>query len=260
MFDNDLNSGALNMEHLQNTSLNFVETICAIVSMPVEMLIRPQYGTMYFPVPVVFCCGILMLLLPAVSSAWTSLTQMVPFFHYPPPLGLFDFGALAKLYYLLSAVHGYRLWQRMEREQHSQYEGPPLPFFAILPKGQSFWFTRIVLEPCFVFLAATVLEDLFIVQPSLGAYLHCAGLALAMKNFVSYFRSWRGLRKILDIQNSAPAIVRLVENKSTPEDEATLHIASFPKNLDPQIRRAAAVHYAHSVSPEINNPEISRGE
>src|ERR1035438_6746473 len=72
-----------------------------------------------------------------------------------------------------SAAHGYRLFQRilhMDREVHSQYEGPPLPFFALLPKSQSFWFTRIILEPCFVFLAATVLEDIFIVQSTLGAY------------------------------------------------------------------------------------------
>jgi hypothetical protein len=145
----------------------------------------------------------------------------------------------------------------MDREVHSQYEGPPLPFFALLPKSQSFWFTRIILEPCFVFLAATVLEDLFIVQSTLGAYLHFAAFALAMKSFISWFRSWEYLRKILDIANAAPVMARLVEDKATPEDRATMHLASFPKDIDPQMRRRAAVHMAHSISPENNYPEIT---
>jgi hypothetical protein len=46
------------------------ETICSIISMPVEMLIRPQYGTRYFSVPVTFFSGALMLLLPALSLMW----------------------------------------------------------------------------------------------------------------------------------------------------------------------------------------------
>src|SRR5450755_2858927 len=253
MLGTESDSGALNMEHLQNSSINLVETLCSIISMPVEMLIRPQYGTRYFSVPVTFFSGALMLLLPALSLTWASVMQMIPFGRYAPPPGMFDFGSLTKLYFLLCLVHGYRLWQRMlhmEREEHSQYEGPPLPFFHLIPKGQSFWFTRIILEPCFVFLGATALEDLFIVQSPLGAYLHFAALALAMKSFISWFRSWEFMRKRLDIANLAPRMARLIEDKATPEDRATMHLASLPKDLKPEIRRATAVHMAHSISPE----------
>jgi hypothetical protein len=261
MFESDADSGALNMEHLQNSSINIVETFCSIVAMPVEMIIRPRYGTRYFPVPVTFCSGVMMLLLPPILSLWAGFMRMFPASHYSPAEGLFDFVAMSRLYFLLCAVHGFRLWGRMlhmEREQHSQYEGPPLPFFSLLPKSQSFWFLRIIIEPCFVFLLATVLEDLFIVDGGLGGYLHCAALALACKNFVSWFRSWQFLRKILDMRSAAPAMVRLVENKATPEDLATMHLASFPKDLDPQIRRAAAVHIAHALSPEINNSQFAQ--
>ena len=77
----------------------------------------------------------------------------------------------------------------MEREQHSEYEGPPLPFFALLPKSQSFWFTRIVLEPCFVFRRCNrACRTFSSCSPALAAYLHFAALALAMKNFISWFR------------------------------------------------------------------------
>jgi len=263
MLGNESESGAMNMEHLQNSSINLVETICSIVSMPVEMLIRPQYGTRYFSVPVTFCSSVLMLLLPALAMMGASIMQMIPFGRYVPPPGMFDFAAMTKLYFLLCLIHGFRLWQRMlhmERELHSEYEGPPLPFFHLIPKGRSFWFTRIILEPCFVFFAATVLEDLFIVQSGLGAYLHFAALTLAMKNFISWFRTWEVIRKILDRKNSAPAMARLIENKATEEELAPMHLAGFPKNIHPQMRRAAAVHMARTISSEPYNAEATQGD
>jgi hypothetical protein len=253
MFNNEAESGEMNVEHLQNTALNVVEMICGVVSCPVEMILRPWYGTRYFPVPVVFGSGVLMLLLPGIALLFTSVVQMIPFARYAAPPGLFDFASLTKLYFLLSIVHGIRLWRRMihmEREQHSRYEGPALPFFAFLPKSDSFWFTRIVLEPCFVFLAAIVLQDLFIVQSGLGIYLQVAGLALGLKNFVSWFRSWEYLRQVLDMRIGGPVIAKLVDNKATDEDLAPMHLASFPKDLDPAIRRAAAAHIARAFAPE----------
>jgi len=42
-----------------------------------------------------------------------------------------------------------------------------LVFFQLLPKSSSFWFTRIVLEPAVVLIAATVLGRLFIFQSGL---------------------------------------------------------------------------------------------
>jgi hypothetical protein len=253
MFSNDSEPGEMNVEHLQNTALNVVDMICSVISCPVEMILRPWYGTRYFPVPVMFGSGVLMLLLPAIALLFTSVVQMIPFSRYAPPPGLFDFASLTKLYFLLSIVHGIRLWRRMihmELEQHSRYEGPALPFFALIPKSQSFWITRIVLEPGVVFLAAIVLQDLFIVQSGLGIYLEIAALALGVKNFVSWFRSWEFLREQLDLAITGPGIAKLLDNTATQEDLAKMHIASFPKNLDPKIRQATAAHIARAISPE----------
>jgi hypothetical protein len=137
----------------------------------------------------------------------------------------------------------------MELEDHSQFEGPPLPFFYLLPKSRNFWFTRIVLEPVFVLLAATVLEDLFIIQSGLALYLRFVALALAMKNFIGWYRAWEFLRNLLDTRNAGPIIAKLVENKASEEDLAPIHLASFPKNIAPEIRRAAAAHIARVFSP-----------
>jgi hypothetical protein len=254
---------AFNASHLESGAINGVETLCSIISMPVEMIIRPQYGTRYFSVVVVFCSSVLMLLIPTLSSMSTGVMQMIPFSRYTPPPGLFDFGSFTRLYFLLLFVHGFRIWRRMihmELEVHSEFEGPPLPFFLMLPKGQSFWFTRIVLEPCFVYLAATALEDLLIVQPSLASYLHFAAFALVCKNFVSWFLSWAYLRQIFDMRNVAPILAKLVDDTATQEDLAPVHLASFPKDLDPKLRQAAALHIAHALSPENYNKTPAQGD
>lgn len=138
----------------------------------------------------------------------------------------------------------------MELEQHSRYEGPALPFFAFLPKSNSFWFTRIVLEPCFVFLAAIVLQDLLIVQSGLGTYLQVATLALAMKNYVRWFRTYQFIRDGLDNAFAAPEVAKLLDNTATQEGLAKINVAGFPKDLDPTTRRAAAVQIARAISPE----------
>jgi hypothetical protein len=254
---------AFNPAHLESGAINGVEAVCSIISMPVEMLLRPQYGTRYFSVVVVFCSSVLMLLIPTFAAMGTGVMQMIPFSRYTPPPGLFDFGSFTRLYFLLLFVHGFRIWRRMihmELELHSEYEGPPLPFFALVPKGQSFWFTRIVLEPCFVYLTATVLEDFLIVQSGLASYLHFAAFALVMKNFVSWFLTWEYLRKIFDTRNLAPILVKLVDNTATQEDLAPVHLASFPKTLDPKLRQAAALHLAHALSPENYNEVPAQGD
>jgi len=105
-----------------------------------------------------------------------------------------------------------------------------------------------------------VLEDLFIVQSGLGAYLHFAALMLAMKKFIGWFRTWKYLRKMLDIRFAAPAIVKLVDNEATDEDLAPMHLASFPKNLDPDIRQAAASHIARLYSPETSSAKNTQGD
>jgi hypothetical protein len=246
-------SEEMQVEHLQNNALNFVDVICSVIAQPVEIILRWQYGTRYYPVPVTFFAATMMLLLPIVFALFTSVRNMIPFTHAVPTAGMFGLGSLAELYFLLSAIHGVRLWKRMlhmETEIHSEFEGPALPFFQVLPKGRSFWFVRIVWEPVFVLLLSVVLQDLFIIQSWLSLYLRFAALALTMKSFINWFRGWEYLRQLMDMQNAAPTIAKLVANQATEDDLAPIHLASFPKNINPDIRNAAVTKIARAYSPE----------
>jgi hypothetical protein len=264
MFTNQAGqSGALNINQLQETAMNLVENFCAVICRPVELILRPWHSTRYFPVPVMFFSNVLMIFLPFFSAMAIGAVSMIPFVRLQLPPGLFDIGSLAKLYFLLSFVHGIRLYRRMldmSLEICSEFEGPPLPFFLLLPKGGNFWFCRIVWEPAFVLISAKVLGYIFIFQPGLVIYCELAAMALAMKNFIGWYRAWEFIRNLMDMKFAGPIIAKLAENKATEEDLASIHLASFPKNLSPEMRQAAVSHIARAFSPDgaaADKPEQS---
>ena len=236
-------SEEMHVEHLQNNAFNFVDAACGVIAQPVEILLRPGYGTRYYPVPVTAAAATLMLFLPIIAGVIMSIAHMIPFVTVPVPRGMFDLASLSELYFLVSAAHGWRLAKRMlymERETHSKYEGSALPFFKLFPKGDSFWFTRIVLEPAFVFIVSIVLQDLYILQSPVSIYLRFAALALLIKSSIAYFRAWEFLRIAIDNRISAPILTKLVAGDATEEELAPLHLCSFPKGVDPEIRKSAA--------------------
>jgi len=240
-------SGMFDINQLQDVAINAVCFFCSVLCMPVEIILRPKYGTRYFPPAVLFFAAVMMLFLPLISAATTAVTHMIPFMGAPPPQGMFDIGSLSKLFFLLSFIHSIRLYRRMihmETEQFSWYEGPPLFFIQLIPGTKSFWFTRIAIEPALVFVTAMVLNTLFIFQSGLTHFLYLAALALAMKQFTHWYRSWELLRGILDSRNTGPLISKFIENTATEEDLSVIHLASFPKSTPPDLRKAAAVHVA----------------
>jgi hypothetical protein len=251
-------SGAMNIDQLQEVAINVVQNFCGIIAMPVEIILRPHYGTRYYPVPVTFFACVLMILMPLFSAMATGIVNMIPFSHAQAPIGLFGIGSLSQLFFLLLLIHGIRLYRRMldmSRELSSEFEGPPLPFFQLIPGTQSFWRTRIVIEPAMVFITATILGRFFIFQSGLVTYLQIAALMLTMKSFIAWFRQWEYFRKLMDIKFAGPIIAKMVENRATEDEMATVHLASFPQNLSPDLREAAVSHIAraYAVPAESSN-------
>lgn len=245
-------SGAMNLNDLHKAAMNMVEAFCSILCRFVELILRPWHGSRYFDVPVVALATLFMILMPLVSATFTGLVSMIPFSHPSHPVGLIGIGTITKLYFMLSFIHAIRIYWRMidmSREKHSEFAGPALPFFAVIPGGGSFWVTRIALEPAFVFIVATVLGRMLILQPGVTIYLQIAALALAMKNFIGWYKAWEFLRTQMDLRFAAPIIAKLGEGRATEDELAAVHLASFPKNLDPDIRSAAVSHIARSYSP-----------
>ena len=257
--------GATNINQLHDQMCNLVYNFCSIVTMPVEMALRPRYGSRHFPPLIVFFSAMMMLIVP-LFFAFTDAIARIPFLRVmrvPPPHGLIGMADLSRYFFLGALIHGIRIWRRMihmELEQDSEYEGPPLPFFYLLPKGTSFWFCRIVLEPAFLYLASVVLTDMFILQSSAATYLQVAAFALAMKQYVAWYQQWQYLRQIMDMRFRAPILARLAENQATEKEIATLHLASFPKNLPADVRRGAVAHLARIFPPSADTPEASVSE
>jgi hypothetical protein len=248
-------SGSMNIDQLQNTALNVVENVCGIVVRPIEMILRPWHGTRYFPIPVIFLSTMVMIFLPLLSEAATAITNMLPGAGFHLPQGFFGLGSLSKLYFVLSFVHGIRIWRLMISldEIHSQYEGEQLPFFQVLPKSESFFFTRIVLEPAFVLIVATILRRVFIFDTGLALYLQVGAFMLTMKEFIVWFRSWEYFRDILDGKSLGAIITRMLENRATESEIRTVHMAGFPKNVGPDLRRTVLMKILQIFSPQSSD-------
>ena len=97
-----------------------------------------------------------------------------------------------------------------------------------------------------------VLEDLFLIQPSLAIYLRVAALALATKNAVTWYRAWEHTRILLDNKAAADIVARLVEDKATPSELAEIHLVTFPQDLPPEMKAEAADSIARAYTATLD--------
>lgn len=243
------NAGQMSIDQLQERALNIIYNVASIFTMPLEMLLRPWYGSLYFSAANQFFTAMFLMLLSAFSTVTQTVAGMIPFVHIRGPVGVYSIGSLTELFFLSGIIHGVRIWRRMihpETEDIATFEGPALPVFGFLPKGDSFWFVRIIYEPALVFALSIVLSTMLIIQSPLMIYLQIAALFLAMKEYVAWFKNWSYLRRLMDISNAAPIIARIVNNSASNEEMARVHLASLPKNLPPEIRKATIAHISRA--------------
>ncbi len=255
--------GVTNINQFHDQMCNLVYNFCSIVTMPVEMVLRPRYGSRYFPPLIIFFSSVMMIVVPVFVAMAGAVGGLIPFARVAAPRGIIGMGDLSRFFFIGAFIHGLRTWWRMihmEREQNSLDPGPPLPIFYLFPKGSSFWFCRIVWEPVFLFAASVVLTNMFILQSSAATYLQVAAVALAMKNYVGWYQQWQYLRQIMDMNFVGPILAKLAQNQATDKELATANLASFPKNLPPDIRRGAVAHLARIFSSGATDPETKQSE
>lgn len=239
------------INRLQDVAMNVVYNVCGIICMPVEMALRPFYGSRYFPPMMMMFSIFMMLLLPVLEGFTAAFSHMIPFMPgAAPPVGLFGIGTFTKWFFIGLFIHGFRTWRRMihiDREQNSLFEGPPLFIFNLLPG--TFWMVRIIYEPVFLLVLSVVLPNFYILQPSAAHYLTFAAVALAMKQYVAWFMQWQFLRGLMDMRNAGPIVAKFVDNTATEDDLATIHLASLPRDIPEDVRRDTAEHIARAMQP-----------
>jgi hypothetical protein len=76
-------------------------------------------------------------------------------------------------------------------------------------------------------------------------------VALAMKNFIAWYRAFCFLRDILDGQAAAPIIGKIARAEATQEEMARINVASFPRDISPTLRQDAANALARFLSVRI---------
>lgn len=229
----------MTIQQMQQMGLRITQNVCGIVSAPIEYALRPWFGTRYFdPVQMLFTNG-LMAGLPLAGL----LTSHLPFGgDASTSSGIIGLGMLALLFFIGQAIHCVRIWRRiidMNREQHSEYEGDALPFFALLPLGKVFWIVRIVWEPLLVIALAIAAHVTLVINGPAMAYLIAAAVSLSVKNALAWYQAWLHLRILLDAKFAGPLMAKAASGKATENELAQVHLAGFPPNIPADIRTAA---------------------
>lgn len=248
----------LDINNIQEVAMQMVHAFCTIVSMPIEYALRPFFGSQYFPAPLAFFSMLMMLLLPAFFGITQTVVQMIPFVHVPPPTAPIGLGTLSKWFFIGCLLHGIRIWRRMlkmDSEQNSRFEGPALRFFTLLPRA-SFWMIRIAWEPAFVIVLASFLSRANILQGIAATYLEFAAFCLLVKNFISWHKCWRFFRDRLDIIYAGRIVAQMTGNRASQRDMDTIHMAAFPKDVAPDMKRSALAHMARL----FHNPQEQADE
>ncbi|HTX35085.1 MAG TPA: hypothetical protein VME43_08690 [Bryobacteraceae bacterium] len=252
------NSAPMSIEQYQNAAINITAAICAILTRPVELILRPWHGSRYFPPAVVFFSTLLMLFLAAMSSISSRAMHFLPPAGPQLPEGLIGLDSFVKLYFLLSFVHGVRIWRLMidiSREPlMSTFEGPPLPPLMLLPGSLSFWKQRILLEPLVLFVLAVILKRIFIFRSDLALFLQVSAFALAIKGWILWYSGWQFLRDLADSRFEGTILARMFEDRASDDDLGAIHFPGFPKNTPPDMRQAMLINIARAYSPEGEQP------
>ena len=102
-----------------------------------------------------------------------------------------------------------------------------------------------------------VLPNFFILQSSAAHYLMLAALMLAMKQLRRLVHAMAvPARPHGHAQRRAPSSRSWSITTATEDDLATIHLASFPKDIPDDVRRDTASHIARAFSPGASNDSI----
>jgi hypothetical protein len=235
-FDQGAMNANTTLQQKYQAGVQIARNLCSIVTTPIEYALRPSFGTRYFDPIQLMLTWLLMLCLPFLGMASNDPDA--------PALsrGLLGLGTLSFLFFASHLIHGPRLWRRMmqmDREQHSEFEGDALPFFAELPFGDRFWPVRLAYEPVLVFVAGFVLHLIRILDSPAMVYLMVVSVFLAVKNFLTWYQSWLRVRILMDGKFAAPLVAKAASGKASERELAQVHLAGFPKGVPTDIKVAA---------------------
>lgn len=256
---NAQNAGAMNIDQIQETGLNVMYNVSSIVTLPVELLLRPWFGSRYFEPPIFFLSAIMMIVIESFIGFAGAVSHLVPGLQVPAPMGMLDFGFVVRVFFIVSAIHSVRTFRRMihpETEELSTFEGPPLPIFLLIPKGDNFWICRVIIEPLSLFFLSVLLQKMLIIQMPVALFLQISALMLAMKQYIGWFRGWHYERNLRDMAFLGPIIGKMVNDTATQDDGLRVHFASVP----PDIRKATAARMARGYPAPEADQESSKPE
>lgn len=228
--------------------LQFFKGVVSIPSLFLEIFIRPRFGTRYFFI----VTPILTWILLQVWLLGTMVLGMLPF--APQRVGVFNIGSLLVLFDITCIVHGIRVWwlmTHMNAESDSEYEGPRLPIYNMLPNHDSWAWVRVVYEPATCLFSTILAFRLHIIGISAFVFLLVATFCLFFKTIILWYEGWQYIRILRDNQSRSEILRDLAAGRPAPQTIGGVVLAGIPSDIMPETRNAIA-HSMVGLTPELD--------
>ena len=233
----------------------FIVGCCNGFCLPLEMVLRPRYGTRYFLLTsYAWSWGILQgwVILSWLIRAFRALAPGIPAETRPV-----DMGTLLILFYVLFIYHVIRLRRlvvNMNLEKDSEMENPGWKLLRYLPRGKLWTRQRMVYEPIICIAFAVGMYRSEILALPAAAFIMIGGVCLSLKATMIYWQGWEFVR----IGRDAMARTEIMRSFGKNPDDAPERIGDVVMesiaNVDRQGQMAILEHANKGTLP----PELER--
>jgi hypothetical protein len=232
---------------MTNVMLNLTYQFTSVLTVPIEMCLRPRFGSQYFS-PIVVAIAVL--LFQGVTGATALYQALQGYSSAPIGMGILTVALWGGCIY--HAIRIRRLILDMDREGDSEEEGSALFIFTLLPRGDRWTWVRCFWEPLAVIGFSALVYVTGTLTPFTAAYLALCGVALFLKNYAKWYQSWRWIRGIRDKEYRAGIIARIALGEAPTQTIGHCVLAALPESSGPKERTAIAAHFS-GLTPEMQS-------
>ena len=195
-----VHSAIMQPDMTETMACNGLIGLFSLQSFPLEMVLRPRYGSRYFKIVLVVLA---ILLFPGVCILST-------------PFGPKSSMAALVVFWGLFIYHTFRQRPFYSRPKETEIDSElDNPGWSFLSHGSWLW-TRAVWEPLFALTVIVILYGLGLSWP-LALFLIIACFALSFKCFLLWYLAWLWRRTRLDMQNRMPVMEEIATGTTSKD-------------------------------------------
>lgn len=240
--------------------LEVAKGILTTWAIPVEMWVRPGFGSEYYNPIQVICSLMITQCVFGLSVLLRVGAHMIPE-KWRPGSCLIGMGVVLVLYYVTLAYHGWRvskLMKNMDLEFDSQEDGDTIRAMQALPKGTNWVRARVWYEPSLIIVLSLTLWAVRLMDIYATLFLVFCAVSLWCKAALLTYEAWHYVRGKRNADARGKKLRGIFKGHQAPQTMAgrVLPVVTSPEEMAYVAARMTGMEseYAHLVTKpaEVN--------